>query len=158
LYRKTGIHLLLPWPKKKKEIGRQIIACTHTSGWLISKQLIYEDKFLAAYKTNSILSVTGKVIYVDEIGKITYKNLLQITIMIFHSTNIFVNLVKLMQKIKMKKEKKRTMFFQIMKSYHFIWVTSLYIWLDIWLEETVTSFNNSFNNLNQVYPSWADQA
>jgi hypothetical protein len=51
--------------KKKKEIGRQIIACTHTSGWLISKQLIYEDKFLAAYKTNFILSVTGKVIYVD---------------------------------------------------------------------------------------------
>jgi hypothetical protein len=49
--------------KKKKEIGRQIIACTHTSGWLISKQLIYEDKFLAAYKTNSILSVTGKVIW-----------------------------------------------------------------------------------------------
>jgi hypothetical protein len=49
--------------KKKKEIGRQIIARTHTNGWLISKQLIYEDKFLRAYKTNSILSVTGKVIY-----------------------------------------------------------------------------------------------
>jgi hypothetical protein len=32
--------------------------------------------------------------------------------MIFHSTNIFVNLIKLMQRVKMGEEKKRTMFFQ----------------------------------------------
>jgi prepilin signal peptidase PulO-like enzyme (type II secretory pathway) len=33
------------------------------------------------------------------------------TKMIFHSTNIFVNLVKLMQRVKMGEEKERTMFF-----------------------------------------------
>jgi hypothetical protein len=34
------------------------------------------------------------------------------TKVIFHSTNVFVNLVKLMQRVKMGEEKERTMFFQ----------------------------------------------
>jgi len=42
------------------------------------------------------------------------------TKVIFHSTNVFVNLIKSMQRVKMGEEKEKTMFFQIIKSYHFI--------------------------------------
>jgi hypothetical protein len=62
---------------------------------------------------------------VDRRGKLTYDNSFSYswinyfsatsitrTKVIFHSTNIFINLVKLMKRVKMGEEKERTMFFQ----------------------------------------------
>jgi hypothetical protein len=62
---------------------------------------------------------------VDWKGKLTCENSLSYSLInyfnatsitrtkvIFHSTNIFVNLVKLMQRVKKREEKERTMFFQ----------------------------------------------
>jgi len=81
-----------------------------------------------------------EIVHVDQKGKLTCENSLSYswinyfsatsitrTKVIFHSINVFVNLVKSMQRVKMGEEKEKTMFFQIMKSYHFIWVMSLYI-------------------------------
>ena len=104
---------------------------------------------------------------VDQKGKLTCENSLYYswinyfsatsitrTKVIFHSTNVFVNLVKLMKRVKKREEKRENYVLSIMKSYHSIWVMSLYIWL----EKAVTSFSNFSNNLDQAHPSWADQA